>query len=836
MSRGKKFQRSACCQANCLVGGNPDWPPRSPHDVLLSTPGGRDRLRRLAERTSPSPSPMKRSASTASMRNKAKLLLDSDMADADSEDDEETLQLQLEEIQMRLKLKKAQKKKTQGSESENETKPKAQSLSRASSVATNRTQSRLEGIRERQLQRSKSQTQIDVPASPVRRVKPIEQSSPKRVLLGIDKGMTGRDISLKRAPSLRKLDDGNAQDRRMGPFLSRPSSQVSGRQSSAATSTQDEDRPKTFSERMAAIRANDLERQEREKQKKAKRTTAFDISQEQLESFKEKAVELPEAPRRVLDFSREDVLESYEKPSSNMPRSRTAPKLQSAMRDKSSTITATLSNRSDSRASTDSQSKKPGRSKSKVAPGELSEADASQFEPFSAAHLSKRIIPHPVLTRELSGKKTFQIPDLLRTVKAPDFEGPDVMEDVVVLGIVARKTDPRSHQPNGGKNEKRGKYMVMGLTDLKWELDLFLFDTAFEKFWRIPTGTIIAILNPKFMPPMKGKTDTGKFSLTLDSNSDTILEIGTARDLGYCKSVKKDGHVCDTWVDRRHTEFCDYHVNAQLSKTRSLRMETNSMNFGKGYYNGGGRKHNTKDMTNYLETKKKKELEKKAFYDRESHTNVFVGKRTTANLLDDTDYDPDSFHRGSSREERMTRQILAQEKERTLEEKLSREGSGMGGAYMRAKSTSRPNPPQHQSHHPHHQGGNNDLPPPPDAAALGLLSNKATEISLSPVKRKRVTTLSGGTAGSGLGTTTLLSRGTAGLGGMEGRGWGSGLAKDLNRMRDGESLQPVRKKTRFVTEKGIREAGRESLGGMVVNGNVDDDDDDDDSDLDIVRE
>jgi minichromosome maintenance protein 10 len=738
------------------------------------------------------------------MRNRAKALLDSSMDGAETEDDEETLQLQLQEIQMRLKLKKAQKKKTQGSESENESKPKAQSLSRASSVAINRTQSRLEGIRERQLQRSKSQTQIDVPVSPVRRVKPVEpQNSPKRVLLGIDKGLTGRDISLKRAPSLRKLDDGNAQNRQLGPFLSRPSSQVSGRQSSAATSTQDEDRPKTFSERMAAIRAKDLERQEREKRIKATRTTAFDISHEQVESFKETAVELPEAPRRVLDFSREDVLESYEKPSSSMPRSRAASKLQSAMRDTNSTVTSSLSNRSDSRASTDSQLKKPGRTKSKVVPSEVSEAEASQFEPFSAAHLSKRIIPHQVLTRTLSGKKTFQIPDLLRIVKAPDFEGPDVVEDVVVLGIVAKKTDPRSHQSNGGKNDNRGKYMIIRLTDLKWELDLFLFGTAFEKFWKIPTGTIIAILNPGFMPPTKGKADTGKFSLVLNSDEETILEIGTARDLGYCKSVKKDGHVCDTWVDKRHTEFCDYHVNATLSKTRSARMETNTMNFGKGDYNGG-RKHNTRDMTGFLEHKKKTEFEKKTFYDRESHTNVFVGKRTTANLLDDTDYDPDSFHRGSSKEERMTRQILAQEKERQLEEKLSMEGSGMGSAYMRAKTTSRPN-----ALHPSHLQNDNDPPPPPDAAALGLLGGKATDISLSPIKRKRVNTLSSTAA----------------------RGWGSGLAKDLNRMRDGGNLEPVRKKTRFVTEKGIREAGRESIGGAVLN-----DLDDDDSDLDIVRE
>jgi minichromosome maintenance protein 10 len=55
-------------------------------------------------------------------------------------------------------------------------------------------------------------------------------------------------------------------------------------------------------------------------------------------------------------------------------------------------------------------------------------------------------------------------------------------------------------------------------------------------------------------------------------------------------------------------------------------------------------------------------------------------------------------------------------------------------------------------------------------------------------------------------------------------------------MKNGENLQPVKKKTRFVTEKGIREAGRESFGGEVAKAVANDLDDDSDDDLDIVRE
>lgn len=51
-------------------------------------------------------------------------------------------------------------------------------------------------------------------------------------------------------------------------------------------------------------------------------------------------------------------------------------------------------------------------------------------------------------------------------------------------------------------------------------------------------------------------------------------------------------------------------------------------------------------------------------------------------------------------------------------------------------------------------------------------------------------------------------------------------------MKEGEKLRkdevpPVRKKTRFVTDKGIREAGRESLGNDLLERQIMLDDDDD---------
>lgn len=737
----------------------------------------------------------------------------------DDDEDEETLQLQLQEIQARLKLKKLQKKAKQCPDMDHESaRSNSAQLDRAhSAAASSRALSRIAGIRAEKLERPKPE--VHVPVSPIRRAQPpLVQRSPGRILLGIDKGLKGSDISLKRAPNLRKREE-EGHDRLAGPFLHRAGSQASSHRTGSATPSQsDTNRPKSFSERMAAVRAEEAGKQDREARIRKNRSTGFDIDHQKMQSFKENATALPEGPREAQEFSRDEVLGSYTRPKGGLSPSKSAPNLRPAIRTTSRTASqdsaSSVLPRSRSRASVEPERPLPKQRTTSMAkkPEEVteSEAEASQFEPYSATHLSRRIIPHQELTRIMTGKKTYSIPDLLRTVKAPDFSGPDIEEDIVVMAIIAKKTEPKAHAHNAsaGNNQKRGKFMVMGLTDLKWELDLFLFDTAFEKFWKYTPGTIIAILNPIFMPPPKGKEATNKFSLTLNSNADTILEIGSARDLGYCKSVKKDGQTCDSWVDKRHTEFCDYHVNLSLAKTHSKRMEVNTMTFGKGTYNGGG-KHKFAGQQD--------KADPRTTYDRESHSRVFIGKKSTSSMLDDVDFDPDAFHRGSTKEERMTKQLLAKEKERELERKLSTMGNGQGAEYMRRRDPAS----RAGSHH-----NSSSMIEPPDAGKLGLLGGKAADVALSPIKRKRTNTVSSSAA----------------------VGWGTDLTKQLGRMKDGENRSkadglrqdsPAKKKTRFVTEKGIREPGRESFGGEVV-GKVtvafNDLDDDDDDDLDIVRE
>lgn len=722
------------------------------------------------------------------------------MEDDDEDDeDEEALQLRLEEIQVRQKIKKLQKKSKQASDNENQNQRPTGGVSRSRSVVSHRALSEAAEARAELLERSKSQTEIHVPVSPIRRAQALPvQRSPARVVLGLDKKLRSDGIPYKQAPNLRTREESS-----FGPFLQRTASQNDNRIlgiGSASQGSFEEKRPRTFNERIAATRTEETERLEREARIKKNRSRTFGIDDNQMKSFKENAVIIPEVRRKTPEFTREQVLSSFESRSSNIPRPRTIRSSQPSMGTMSDESGSSFE-RSESRPILNMLERKRS-TRSLVPLADVTESEPTNFDSYSAQHLSKRNIPHPVLTRELSGKKCFLIPDLLRVVKGPDFNLPDIEEDMVVLGIIASKSEPKAHQPNvASKGVQKGKFMVMTLTDLKWEVDLFIFSSAFDKFWKLTPGTIIAILNPQIMPPQRGKEATGKFSLALHSEADTILEIGSARDLGFCKSVKKDGKICSSWVNKRHTEFCEYHVNEQLKKTRSSRMEVNTMTFGKG--NFGGRK--TKEA-------EKKEEQKKTRYDGASHSQIFIGGRTTTSMLDDVDFNPDAFHRGSTKEERMTRRILAQEKERELEKKLGTMGSGIGADYARVRrkaAQSATNPA--------------DAPPAPfSAAALGLVRDKSmvSNVSTSPVnKRKRADTSSDSAA----------------------VGWGSNLTKELGKMKDGNNRsmasRPPVKKTRFVTAKGIREAGRDSLSGDVVGMALDAkvDDDDDSDDLEIIH-
>ena len=707
----------------------------------------------------------------------------------DEEEDEETLQLKLQAIEAKLKLKALQKAK------------KANEMGELDGSGTSSRSDTTTAFRRIEIPRANAD--IQVPHSPVRnRREPEEQRSPARVLLGIDKGLTARDISLKRPGSSIKV--------------------VTSRTNLRGGA--EPPKIKSFSERIAESRNKEKQREENEAKLEERRNRGFGL--QHIEGLK---------PRPAIsrsNSSQDTVMENSQDmpPPSVRGLNRVQSRSVNDLRNPpSSRPGSTLSARSDISQPSSSTLGTPSRfgatpTASRYA--EISQRDnsseAPSFESFSGLHLKSREMQHNVVARTLDGKTVLTIPQLLKTVKAPDYDPPDWENDYVVLGVICSKSNPlnsknstrdqtKSTEEKG--TDQNGKFMVIRLTDLKWELDLFLFDTGFSHFWKLPLGTLVAVLNPDIMPPRN--RDTGKFSLKLTSSDDTILELGTARDLDFCHAKRKDGKDCGQWIDGRKTEFCEFHIQLQVDKSRKGRMEINTMTgFGNGSRGGGkfgmfGSGRGGAPKGDELKREGK-------FHDRGIHETLYIAPQPggTAKLID---RDQQGWERGASREERFRKQLAEKEKERDLAKRLGTMGDGTtGGDYMKLKGADTPNLPARGYSS---LQGTSTLKPEQsmESDITGLLGRTAADVSLAPVKRKRIAS----------GKSTISS---------EPVGWGfkygripSPQKEPSSALRGSRETSPTKKRARLLLpEKGIRTPGRESLGGMDVGliAAMDDEDDD----------
>ncbi|KAF8444178.1 Primase zinc finger-domain-containing protein [Terfezia claveryi] len=232
--------------------------------------------------------------------------------------------------------------------------------------------------------------------------------------------------------------------------------------------------------------------------------------------------------------------------------------------------------------------------------------------------------------------------------------------------------------------------MVLTLTDLKWDMELFLFGSGFTKFWKLSVGGVVAILNPGIMKPRV--KDSGKFSLVLGSDEDTVLEIGQARDLGWCKTVKKDASRCGMWIDKRRTEVCAWHVEMAVKNAQNQRMELNNTGklfspprkrglrnrqpwLSRGGGGGGGGKIRDDGLLPYNDGGGLHDLPQRL---GGAGGKVFVlpNANNTNAIFDDSFQD--AFHNGT-REERLKRQLDKSQRERDVAKRLVEAQKMLGG-------------------------------------------------------------------------------------------------------------------------------------------------------------
>ena len=99
---------------------------------------------------------------------------------------------------------------------------------------------------------------------------------------------------------------------------------------------------------------------------------------------------------------------------------------------------------------------------------------------------------------------------------------------------------------------------------------------------------VVVLLNPGILKRKDGKgfnlrMNENKTPLSRHASSivkekaveggECVLEVGFSRDWAGCEARKSDGTICGDWVDTRHSRVCAYHVDHQIKRARTQRME-----------------------------------------------------------------------------------------------------------------------------------------------------------------------------------------------------------------------------------------------------------------------
>ncbi|XP_049876031.1 protein MCM10 homolog [Pectinophora gossypiella] len=193
-------------------------------------------------------------------------------------------------------------------------------------------------------------------------------------------------------------------------------------------------------------------------------------------------------------------------------------------------------------------------------------------DPVFGIRITKPLISSSALLDRMQGREAV---NMLRVKRFVEHEDPS--KDWVLAGVIVRKSTTK-------KSQKGNQFMIWTLSDLKDDLktvSMFLFRKAYNELWKTPQGTAVAILNPNVLDKSQNSVDQACLSV---ENSDRVMILGQSKDLGICKSKKKNGEPCTAFVNLSQCEHCIYHVKQEYQKY-SRRSELQTSTMGKGLVN-----------------------------------------------------------------------------------------------------------------------------------------------------------------------------------------------------------------------------------------------------------
>lgn len=178
---------------------------------------------------------------------------------------------------------------------------------------------------------------------------------------------------------------------------------------------------------------------------------------------------------------------------------------------------------------------------------------------ISGEALSRRYYGAPVLDKLLANIKILRVPKLLAKVVPPKYEEPSYV-NWCMTGIIMHKSEPKTSVNNK-------KYMALRVGNFHQTVDVMLFGDAFQKFWKVRAGDVIAILNPTV------KKFGNSFSLSILDDLDNLIELGTLKHYGRCAAKTAQGEPCKHIVDTLKNKLCSYHEESKYKQGGRMELQ-----------------------------------------------------------------------------------------------------------------------------------------------------------------------------------------------------------------------------------------------------------------------
>ena len=150
----------------------------------------------------------------------------------------------------------------------------------------------------------------------------------------------------------------------------------------------------------------------------------------------------------------------------------------------------------------------------------------------------------------------------------------DLSQDWVIAGVLIHKSPVQM-------TKKSQPYSIWRLSDLKGEIktvSLFLFKGAHKDLWKTAQGMCVAVLNPTIFEKRAESKDVACLSI---DTAQKVMVLGQSKDLGACKSLKRNGEVCNAIINLSDCDTCIFHMKQEFGKM-SKRAELQSANAGRG--------------------------------------------------------------------------------------------------------------------------------------------------------------------------------------------------------------------------------------------------------------